>query len=219
MVLSKTDILAHIQSGELKFSPEIDGFQLQPHAIDLRLGFVFQLPKTWEYTAEGRKAITVDPLCLEKNNGSYDALELKPGQFFEILPNEFVIGTTLEIIELNSDNLMAVLYPRSSINRRGLAVDLSGIIDVHYKGQLMIPIMNNTRDQIIRIYPGERICQVVFQTLSSPVNIDSALQHGLTTAKYHDRTGFTKNIADKKEEMKLIEKGKIAELKKKYALK
>jgi deoxycytidine triphosphate deaminase len=216
MVLSKKHILERIQRKELAFEPGLDGFQLQPHSVDLRLGFDFHLPKTWEMTEEGRKTITIDPL-LSGDHKSFEQINLKPGQYFELMPREYVVGTTMEKVVLNAPDLMAVLYPRSSINRRGLAVDLSGIIDVNYKGYLMIPIMNNTQEQIIRVYPGERICTVVFQTISSNISLKDSSMHGLTKAKYQSNNqGFIGSKTDKDEEINLIRSGKISQLKKKF---
>jgi len=133
MVLSKKDILNRIKKEKLIFSPSLDGFQLQPHAIDLRLGLDFHIPKTWQLSKEGRKVINIDPLRADIES-SFEKITLKPGQYFELMPREYIIATTLEFIELNSEDIMGVLFPRSSINRRGLAVDLSGIVDVMYKG-------------------------------------------------------------------------------------
>ena len=79
----------------------------------------------------------------------------------------------------------------------------------------MIPIMNNTRDQVIRIYPGERICQVVFQTISPEVTRKEAVQHGLAAAKYHDHgENFVSSKADRPDENEFIRTGKVDELKK-----
>ncbi|HLD03957.1 MAG TPA: dCTP deaminase, partial [Candidatus Dojkabacteria bacterium] len=168
MVLSKKHIIEKIKSGEIQFEPMIDGFQLQPHSVDLRLGYDFHIPRTWELTKEGRKVINIDPFS-ENNKSNFDKVSLNPGQSFEILPKEYIIATTLEVITIKSKELMAILFPRSSVNRRGLAVDLSGIIDVGYHGKLMIPIVNNTHEQIIKIYPGERICQIIFEKISSQI--------------------------------------------------
>ncbi len=217
MVLTKKEILQAIEKKDLEFDPVIDGFQLQPHAIDLRLGYEFKLPKNWQLTKNGRQAINIDPLR-QKESNNFETIKLKPGQYFEILPKEFILATTLEKISINRLDLMSVLYPRSSINRRGLAVDLSGIIDAGYKGKLVIPIKNNTNDQIIKVYPGERICQVVFQQLTSKLTEDEAHKHGLSKAKYHESNEITSK-ADKNTETDLIASGKIDKLKDKYQIK
>jgi deoxycytidine triphosphate deaminase len=215
MVLTREHILQRITNGEIKFLPELDQFQLQPHSIDLRLGYKFHLPKSWELTKEGRKVLQIDPL--EKNTMNYEEIELQEGQYFELLPSEYIVATTLEKIELYADDLMGVLYPRSSVNRRGLSVDLTGLIDVCYKGYLMIPISNNTDNQIIRVYPGERICTVVFEELTSHVTSAEAEKHGVIKAKYtNNDTGFIGSKTDKSEEIEMIRNGKLKVLKEKY---
>lgn len=213
-VLTRDDILNHIREGKLGFSPNLDGFQMQPHAVDLRLGTEFMLPRHWQMTPKGREAMTVDPFA---ENGDYhERISLSPGQVFELLPGEMIIGETYERVELKCDNLMAMLFPRSSLNRRGLSVDLSGIVDVWYQGKLIIPISNKT-DQVIRLYPGERICQLIFENLSSSVDPESAKRHGLANAKYNDNKN-KEFKQDKKEEITLIQQGSLDELKDKYRL-
>lgn len=213
-VLSRTDIIDHVRHGTLAFKPGLDGFQMQPHAVDLRLGTTFRLPRHWHMTKNGREAIVVDPF--EANGDYHETIKLEPGQVFELLPGEVIIAETLERVELNSDNLMAVLFPRSSLNRRGLSVDLSGIVDVWYQGHLIIPVSNKT-DQVIRLYPGERICQLVFETLTTPIDKESASQHGLNKAKYQaaQDSGFK---VDRAEEVLMIQEGRLHELKDKYKL-
>jgi dCTP deaminase len=213
MILTRNEISAFITSGKLGFEPALDGFQNQPHAVDLRLGMVFYLPKIWKLTDEGREVLNVD--VTESAGDNFEKIELKPGQYFELAPGESIIASTLEKVSLNADDLMGVLYPRSSINRRGLSVDLTGIVDAHYCGHLMIPILNKTSSQVIRIYPGERICQIVFQTLSSELSKEEALRHGKNGAKYDGCDA--KNLASRKdadEEMELIRNGDFDALKK-----
>ncbi len=174
-VLTKNKILERITTGDLTFSPALDNFQVQAHSVDLRLGFSFLVPKMWKLTKEGREAIALNPL---QTTGAehFDVVELEQGQFFELLPQEYVLVSTLESIKLPKD-LMSVLYPRSSTNRKGLSVDLTGIIDAGYEGQLTLPVRNNTRAQIIRLYPGERFCQLVFEELSESVEARKSRHH------------------------------------------
>jgi dCTP deaminase len=215
-VLTKQNILERIRGGEIRFDPPLDGFQMQPHAVDLRLGFLFRLPKTWVLTDHGREALNIDYLG-SKNGDYFEEIQLKPGQYFELLPSEFVIVTTLEEIQMPLD-LMTVLYPRTSFNRRGLAVDLSGIIDAGYRGHLTIPVRNNTATQVIKMYPGERMCQIVFQALSESVTEADALRHGLNKAKYHNygQAEIQQAQSDRNVEMKFVRCGQLDELKKQY---
>lgn len=206
-VLTKTEILEFIKDGGLKFSPQLDLFQLQSHSIDLRLGYSFMIPRDWALTDKGREAFFID---YADDNNRFELIELEHKQFFDLLPKESVIASTLEEVSLPND-LMAVLYPRSSVNRRGLSVDLSGIVDAGYSGRLLIPITNNTSSHVIRLYPGERFCQVVFYPLNKPVKVEQS--------RWHKKDIIIGRLPEKKRaEEKLIVHGDIKTLKQKFAL-
>ncbi len=207
-ILTKNKIVESIKKGEIGFSPSVDIFQLQEHAVDLRLGFTFMIPKVWHLTSKGRESL--DFMHFDKSNTEYfDVVELEEGQYFDLLPQEFIIASTLEKIKV-PNNLMAILYPRSSTNRKGLSLDLTGIIDSGYEGQLTLPIRNNTHSQVVRLFPGERVCQVVFEELVEPVSTRKS--------KYHDRDIIEGVKREKQKEVKLIMSGKIRELKDKHKI-
>ena len=146
----------------------------------------------------------IDPL---RDHGPeyFDVIELEQGQHFDLLPQEYVLVSTFESVKIPND-LMAVLYPRSSVNRKGLSVDLTGIIDSGYEGPLTLPIRNNTRSQVIQIHPGERICQLVFEQLAQPVEARKS--------RWHMKDVVEKGKKEKSKEMKLVFSGDIKKLKK-----
>ncbi|MEK7596847.1 MAG: dCTP deaminase [Patescibacteria group bacterium] len=215
MILTKTKIADRIKSGSLKFSPILDSFQLRPHAVDLRLGYTFLVPKSWHLTPRGREALSLDHFD-KKRPEYFEVIELEQGQYFELLPGEYVIVSTLEKIIMPRD-IMAVLYPRSSVNRRGLSVDLTGIVDCGYEGQLVVPVRNNTGHQTIRLYPGERFCQIVFEETGEEITD--------TTNRYSKRDivhGAIRSnpglLGKDEEEIELIQKGDIRGLKAKFKI-
>lgn len=212
MILTRHDIAQLIDAGQLGFDPGLDAYQNQPHAVDLRLGTVFYIPKIWKLSDAGREVLNVD--VTESAGDNFEKIDLRPGQFFELAPGESIIASTLEKVTLHAPDLMAVLYPRSSVNRRGLSVDMTGIVDAHYSGHLMIPILNKTQSQVIRIYPGERICQIVFKKLTGDLEKEDAQRHGRAAAKYEGADAqslATKKDAD--EEMEAIRSGNFEALK------
>ncbi len=216
-IITRREILEAVKRGEIRFTPELDQFQLQPHAVDLRLGYKFLIPKNWTMDEKGRRALKIsidDPSVYQ---GQFDEVYLKPGQYFELLPNEFVIGMSLERIEMNAPKLMALLFPRTSTNRRGIDLSLSGIIDTGYNGHLIFPMKNEAGDQVLRIYPGERVCQVIFQELTQPLSQEEANLHGVTQAKYSG-TGSSGFQLDKDEERHALMEGKLDELKKRFEI-
>lgn len=204
-VLTKRQILERIKKGSIGFSPGADEFQMQTHAVDLRLGFTFLIPKAWRLTDNGREAIEIDPL---KEHGPeyFDIIELEQGQYFDLLSQEYVLVSTLETVKIPND-LMAVLYPRSSVNRKGLSVDLTGIIDSGYEGPLTLPIRNNTRSPV-RLHPGERFCQIVFEELSEETTPRQS--------RWHQKDVIDKGAKEKSAELKLIFSGDIKKLKSDY---
>lgn len=207
-VITKKQILERVQNGDIAFSPSLDVFQLQEHAVDLRLGFTFLIPKIWHLTPRGRESL--DIMHFDKQNAEFfDVVELEEGQYFELLPQEYVLVGTLETIKVPQD-LMGVLYPRSSTNRKGLSLDLTGIVDSGYEGQLTLPVRNNTRSQVVRLYPGERICQVVFEELKESVQARKS--------KYHKKDIVEGIGREKRDEAALIMKGAIRTLKTEHAV-
>lgn len=213
MILTKTKIIERIKSGSMKFSPALDIFQVRPHAVDLRLGYTFMIPKSWQMTPKGRVALSLDHF--DKNRPEYfDVIELEQGQYFELLPGEYVIVSTLEKISMPKD-IMAVLYPRSSVNRRGMSVDLTGIVDCGYEGQLAVPVRNNTSHQTIRVYPGERFCQMVFEETGEEIADATNRYKGKDIIEGAIRSNPGLEGKDE-EEMNLIQKGSIKELKEKF---
>lgn len=208
-VLVKKDILERIQKGDIVITPSVDTFQLQGHSIDLRLGYTFLIHKSWRVSKKGREAIAINPL---ENNGAgerhFEVVELEESQYFELLPNEHVTVSSLESIKVPND-LMAVLYPRSSINRRGVSVDLTGIVDAGYEGQLIIPVKNHTQ-QVIRLYPGERFCQVVFEQLTETIQPRKS--------RHHQKDIVDEPSKEDTTEMDLIASGKVTALKAQHAI-
>lgn len=205
-IITRKEILERIQAGSLGFKPGLDQFQLQEHSVDLRLGFTFMIPKMWHMTPRGRESLDITHFD-KRNHEYFDVIELEQGQYFDLLPQEYILVSTLESIKMPRD-LMAVLYPRSSTNRKGLSLDLTGLIDAGYDGQLVLPIRNNTRSQAVRLYPGERLCQVAFEELKTEV--------APRESKYHQKDIIEGVLMEKREEADLIAKGDMKTLKEKF---
>lgn len=208
-ILTKKQILELVRTGSITFTPNLDSFQLQDHAVDLRLGFTFLVPKIWHMTKQGRESLDTTHFNKESTQ-FFDVIELEKGQFFDLLPQEHILVSTLESIKV-PNNLMAVLYPRSSTNRKGLSLDMTGIIDSGYEGQLTLPIRNNTSSQTVRLFPGERLCQIVFETLAESIE-------NPRKSKYHQRDIIEGIAREKQTEAALVLEGKIEELKERYRI-
>ena len=74
----------------------------------------------------------------------------------------FVIGTGVKIhIGSYADELVGMVSPRSSLGRRGFALQNTvGIIDSDYQGEIILACRNAGR-HVLTIDPGERVAQLV----------------------------------------------------------
>lgn len=183
------------------FKKPIDSLQLQKHAVDLRLGFTFT-------TFKSRMAVNEGWVQAVPGNDR-QVFECEGGAMaFTIMPGEYVLGVTMDEVQLPND-VMAIVYPRSTTNRRGLSIDMTGIVDAGYHGQLTLPIRNNTLVPIA-VLPGERIASLVFHKLIEAVEPRQSQYHNFDSADGYKLA--------KDEERQLLADGKIQELKTKFVL-
>ena len=214
-ILSKNQLLDLVNKKELDFSPNLDAYQIQPTSIDLRIGWSFYIPYTWKLTEKGRVALVADYMDYSTTHENFQLIKLRPGQYFEILPGESVIASTLEKVSLKNDSISAMLYPRSSASRRGISIE-SGVINPHYSGHLIIPLQN-TSHHALKVYPGERLCQLVFNQLAAPMSVEDASKHGLGESKYKTATPYGLNAKlDSHEELDMLREGRLDDIKQKY---
>jgi dCTP deaminase len=162
--------------------------QFNPASFDVRLGIVFQVIR------ESRLPyLTVNPRRhlrrLEQNlASSMDEYVLSPGEKFVLHPNEFVLGSTLEYIQL-PDDIAGVLEGRSSWGRFGLQVhSTAGFIDPGFAGNLTFEL-ENLGSVPLSLPPGLRIGQIEFIKLSGTTSIP---YHSKAERKYHRSVGTIK---------------------------
>jgi dCTP deaminase len=145
MILSDTAIQDAISSKDFEIFPEVDSARLQPNGIDLTLGSQFK-----RYVNED---------CLVQGV-PYEMETFMVNDYYEILPHEFILGTTHEYVGLIS-GLAGLLNGKSTLARMGLIVHVvAGFIDTGFRGRITLELYNvNSRP--IRIYPGKPIAQLI----------------------------------------------------------
>jgi dCTP deaminase len=156
-VLSDRDIKELLKLGELVID-SIEEEQIGSCSVDLRLGSTFRVFKHAEVTH-------VDP----KEGLSDDLMELvtKDSEPFIIHPGEFVLGTTIESVMIPR-YIVARLDGRSSWGRLGIIVhSTAGSVHPGYVGQLTLEIANISKVPV-KLWPGSKVCQIMFERLSSP---------------------------------------------------
>lgn len=153
-VLSDGTIRRLIAEGAIKVDPWDDGM-VQPASVDLRLGHTFRV-------FHNHRASAIDLKDPPRN--LTEQVSIEDDEPFLIHPGEFVLGRTLEWVEL-PDDVVARIEGKSSIGRLGLIVHATaGFVDPGWKGTLTLEITNLTRIPI-KLWANLPIAQLSFMTL------------------------------------------------------
>ncbi|MCP6718092.1 MAG: dCTP deaminase [Patescibacteria group bacterium] len=171
MILSDQDIEKYIQQGKIKISPTPDfEKQLGPASLDLRLGSEF---KVFNHSMRSH----IDPRDHRTFEGLTKMIKIQDDQPFILHPKEFVLAATLEKVSLGAD-IGARIEGRSSWGRLGLIVhSTAGYVDPGFSGRLTLE-MTNIGPISILLYDKTRICQLAFETLSSPAKVPYSQRKG-----------------------------------------
>jgi dCTP deaminase len=157
-VLSDRDIRSSLQSGRVRIDP-YDPACLQPSSVDLHLDSDFRVFRNNRYPYIDVRAPQPDLT---------DLVSIEGDEPFILHPGEFVLGQTLEWVEL-PDDLVARLEGRSSLGRLGLLIhSTAGYVDPGWKGNLTLEL-SNVANLPIALYSGMKIGQISFFEMSSPV--------------------------------------------------
>ena len=179
--MSDVDIKKALQQKRIVVKPRPDlKTQLGSSSLDLRLGYEFRVFKH-------HKQPFVDPFDPKTTKGMNELVKISKNEPYVIHPNEFVLATTLEWVEWGS-TLAARVDGRSSLGRIGLVIhSTAGHIDAGWRGSLTLELRNIGMVPIL-LYPKMRICQLIFEVLSSPAEQPYYEKPG---AKYVDQEGAT----------------------------
>lgn len=157
-VLSDRDIRAELESGRVRIEP-YDPADLQPSSVDLHLDSSFRVFRNNRYPF-------IDPRALQPD--LTELLTIGAEEPFILHPGEFVLGQTLEWVEL-PDDLVARLEGKSSLGRLGLLIhSTAGYVDPGWRGTLTLEL-SNVANLPIALYCGMRIGQISFFRMSSAV--------------------------------------------------
>ncbi|EGQ43624.1 MAG: deoxycytidine triphosphate deaminase [Candidatus Nanosalina sp. J07AB43] len=191
-VLSDKDMRELINKNnavKVKEGPEVDlDLQLGPSSLDLRLGYEFGVLKT-------RRVKAIDTQSMKDYSDIKEGRKATPEEGMVVHPGEFLLGTTLETLNVPS-NLVARIEGRSSYARLGLIPHAAaGFVDPGFEGQITLEIQN-LGNVPITIYPEDRICQVVFETMTSEAENPYGEK---TDSKYMGQEGATGSRLDEED--------------------
>ena len=157
MILSDRSIRDAIDEGVLVIDP-YEPSNVQPSSVDLRLDKYFRV-----FRNHTSRVIDVK----EDQEDLTELVEIDEGQAFVLHPGEFVLGATAERLAL-PDDLVARIEGKSSLGRLGLLIhSTAGFIDPGFDGHITLEL-SNVANLPITLYPGMRIGQVSFLTMTTP---------------------------------------------------
>ena len=159
MVLSDRTIKEELEKGRIVIDP-LDPANIQPASVDLHLDRQILV-----FSNSRRPHIDVrmgmDDLT--------ETVQIDDEIPFILHPGEFVLGSTLEHIEL-PDDLVARLEGKSSLGRIGLVIhSTAGFVDPGWKGHLTLELSNLARLPIT-LYYGMKIGQISYLRLTTPAD-------------------------------------------------
>ncbi|MFN4133865.1 MAG: dCTP deaminase [Candidatus Hadarchaeales archaeon] len=160
-VLSGEQIKELIKMKKIVIKP-FDEKLIGPSQIDLRLGSKFRIFKN---------SGVVDPYDAESIKRNTKLIDTK-GKPIILHPGQLVLGVTKEKISVPKD-LVASIEGRSSIARMGVFIHISsGHVNPGSGSMAPIPVtleILNMNPAPVKIYPGMRVCQLLFYTMDKAV--------------------------------------------------
>lgn len=162
-ILSDKTIKEYLEECKIVIDPLKDEQQIQPSSVDMRLGDEFKVFKVI------RKPY-IDPKDEEDIAEYMESSTVPEGEAFIIHPNEFALATTQEYVKV-PDDLVARVEGRSSMGRLGVTMHVTaGYVDPGFEGRITLEI-SNIGAMPVALYPGQRVCQLVFETMTTPAEL------------------------------------------------
>lgn len=185
MRLNRNGIFDAVRNEEFQISPLIHE-NVGPASIDLRLGRqVLQFVRPDVVLDSHTSAVLRDSYSTCSRPEAmcpvflHDPADEHP--FFVLRPGHLYLAHTEEIIYVSS-RLCGTVAGRSSGARWGIEVESAGFVDPGFRGPITLEI---TVCHPIRVYPGDRICQLILETLAGdPLDTDYG-----TTGRYNNAAG------------------------------
>ena len=156
MILSDHSLREELAAGRIVVEP-FDERCVQPSSIDVKLSNLFRVFRNH----------TAGVIDVKSAVDLTEPVEIADDGVFMLHPGEFVLGSTLERIGV-ADDMVARIDGKSSLGRLGLVVhQTAGVIDAGFDGHITLELAN-VANLPITVYPGMRIAQLSFLTLTTP---------------------------------------------------
>lgn len=176
MMLSDRSLREALIAGRVQIDP-LGADAIQPSSVDLRLAAQFRV-----FLNHTRAIIDVK----QDLSDLTEIVEIGEDQVFILHPGEFVLGSTLERVQV-ADDLVARIEGKSSLGRLGLLIhSTAGFVDPGWNGQLTLEL-SNVASLPITLYPNMKIGQISFMQMTTPA--DQPYGSEFIGSKYQDQQG------------------------------
>ena len=160
MILSDRDIKKAIKAKRIKITPPPDfETQLGSCSLDLRLGHEFRVFRRTHVPC-------IDTQDMKQAAALMEDVVVPNGKSFVLHPQDLVLATTLEWLEIG-DDLVGRIEGRSSLGRLGIIVHgTASVFDPGWRGKPVMELGNLGVVPVL-LYPGMRVCAFTFEEISS----------------------------------------------------
>jgi dCTP deaminase len=161
VILSDRSIREALAMGRIEIDP-LNEACIQPSSVDLTIDRFFRVFRNH----------TTGIIDVKENMEDLtELIELADDEIpFMLHPGEFVLGSTAERVKLPTD-LVGRLEGKSSLGRLGLLIhSTAGFIDAGWDGHITLEL-SNIATLPITLYPGMKIGQISFLTMTTPADI------------------------------------------------
>ncbi|MGC9598861.1 MAG: dCTP deaminase [Minisyncoccia bacterium] len=171
MILSDRDIKKALKAGRIKITPAPDfKTQLGSCSLDLRLGNEFRVFRRTHVPH-------IDTQDMKQAAALMEDVVVPKGGSFVLHPQDLVLATTLEWLEIG-DDLVGRIEGRSSLGRLGVIVHgTASIFDPGWRGKPVMELGNLGVVPVL-LYPGMRVCAFTFEEVSSKVEVPYYMKKG-----------------------------------------
>lgn len=174
MYLGEVEIKERIDSENgLNIEPFVEE-HVEPASLDLRLSSSFT-----KINPKNEIIDTRDKDSIEHTEYEKESIVLQPG--------ESILGSTMETVTM-PDDILGKVDGRSSIGRLSVVIHkTAGIIDPGFSGDITLEI-ENEGDSPVKLYSGDRICQILFSPVIGEVETAYGEERG---SQYQGQEGAT----------------------------
>ncbi|BFU18274.1 deoxycytidine triphosphate deaminase [Entamoeba histolytica HM-3:IMSS] len=166
-VLSHDAILKAFQTKEIVITP-LNENAVGPASVDLSLDNEFRIFKNKDCPMDIKESTNY--------REETDVITIKDGEYFEVQPHTTCLGITRETVTL-SNGICGLLEGRSRFARLGLFVHITAsFMNPGISNRQVLEIYNSS-NRIIRLYPGERVCQMIFMRMDGTAQYKGIFEH------------------------------------------